>query len=207
MRIFCCGKQISCRGLVCLVALSMVFTLSCASKPVKDYRLVAQGSLSASRVVTVKGVKVAAVYLDEKHLAETLRAKGFERLSSTLQELPLDYFLLTITNGASLPVDFNPREVNLMDGGWTNLSPVDFSDLYMLLPPGSGRKTVLQDLQKLTLNRVMRIKPGGTLEGMFLFQKPESMGKNVVLALDGFYLGGEPMSVMLTFNAISREGE
>ncbi|NOY85753.1 MAG: hypothetical protein GXP52_00430 [Deltaproteobacteria bacterium] len=207
MTIFSYGKWNSCRGLACLAALAMVFTLSCASKPVKDYRLVAQGSLSASRVVIVNGVKVAAVYLDEKHLAETLREKGYERLSNTLQELPLDYFLLTITNGASLPVDFNPREANLMDGGWNNLSPVDFSDLYMLLPPGSGRKTVLQDLQKLTLNRVVRIKPGKTLEGMFLFQRPESMGKNVILALDGFYLDGKPLTVVLTFNAISREGE
>ena len=205
MKISSCGKLAPLPGLLFLGVFFIVFNLSCASSPVKDYRLVAQGGFVPSRVMIVNGVKVTAVYLDESGLLETLQERGLERSFNTLNELPLDYFIVKITNGSERPVDFDPHETNLFDGGKNNLSPFDFSDLYRILPPRSDRKTVLQDLQALTLNRVRRLRPTETLTGMYLFRRPEAMGKNVALALDGFYLDGEPMSVTLTFNAISPE--
>ena len=128
---------------------------------------------------------------------------GFERLYFQIKSLPLNVFLLRVSNGASSPLFLDPHQTRLTDGESVNLSPIDFAELYTLLPKGEGRQSVLKDLQRASFNKLVEVEAGESVEKLMVFDRPDVMGKEISLVVDDVYVGGEPLPVTLHFEARS----
>ncbi len=183
-----------------------IFILACASGQVKNYYLEDPGGEGKYSDIIVNDVRVIAEYLDDEGLEESLREHGFERLYFQIKDLPLNIFLLRVSNGASSPLFLDPHQVRLTDGETVNLSLVDFAELYTILPQGKGRQSILKDLQQASFNKITRIKPGASVERLIIFDRPDEMGKEVSLVVNDIYVEGQPLPVVLMFKAVSYDG-
>ena len=193
-------------GLLVSVAIS-IFIMAWASGQVKNYYLEDPGGEGKYSDIIVNDVRVVAEYLDDEGLKNSLREHGFERLYFQMKDLSLNIFLLRVSNGASSPLFLDPHQIRLTDGETVNLSPVDFAELYTLLPQGKGRQSILKDLQQTSFNKLTEIKPGASVEKLIIFERPEVLGKEVSLVVNDIYVEGEPLPVILKFKAMSYDDE
>lgn len=184
---------------------TLTLILACASGQVRNYYFEDRGGEGGSSEIIVNDVRVVARYLDDESLGTVLREQGYERMYLQMKDLPLNSFLLKVSNGTSSSLFFDPNQARLMDGETVNLSPIDFAELYTLLPKGEGRQAVLKDLQRASFNRLVKIEPGASLEKLLVFDRPEVMGKDVSLVLNDVYVDGEALPVTMMFEARSYE--
>jgi len=196
-------RVILCWGKLLTAAALSTFLLACASGQVTNYYFKDRGGEGESSDVIVNDVRVVARYLDDEGLKEVLHQQGFERLHTQIKNLPLNIFLLSVSNGSSSPLFLDPHQTRLMDGVSINLAPIDFAELYTMLPKGKGRQNVLKDLQRASFNKSVKIEPGADVEKLLVFDKPEVMGKEVSLVVDDIYVEGEDVPVTLMFEARS----
>lgn len=198
------GKQpVSRWGKLLAVAAIFSLTTACAPGQVKNYYFKDRGGEGATSDTIVNDVRVVARYLDDEGLKDTLREQGFERLYFQIKNLPLNVFLLRVSNGASSPLFLDPHQTRLTDGESVSLSPIDFAELYTLLPKGEGRQSVLKDLQRASFNKLVKVEAGESVEKLMVFDRPDVMGKEISLVVDDVYVGGEPLPVTLHFEARS----
>jgi hypothetical protein len=82
------------------------------------------------------------------------------------------------------------------------LAPVNYAHLYMNLPEGEGRQTALREFQGIAINGPVTVSPGSRRVKMLFFQRPEKVGKDVVIIIGGLYLGGAQVKSTLSFKTV-----
>ncbi len=180
-----------------------VIAISCAPTQVKKYSLKPEGGKDAYQVVNEQGLVVSAQYLDREAQDDYFRQKGIQGLANIFSTLPLNVFLVTVTNSAAEHIVFNPRMTLLADGKWTRAGPYTYTDLYMNMRTIEGRQHILKRLQELTFEKPVTLKKDQRVNKLLLFPRPEAIGKEVYLLFESIYVNGKPVDVSMKFKAVA----
>lgn len=189
------------------VALGLWVTLlsSCASSGITLYKLIPAEGQIATASVHDDQVLLSARYLDAKERVEYLRERGYEGLGLGLRQVKLVTFAVTVKNGSDGKLLLDPGSIRLAVGYGPLLSPYNYSHLYMELPRGSDRQSVLQDLSEAVFERSATLSPGEVKEGLLLFKRPEMVGPDAALIFERLYIGAEETEAVLGFRTVDLE--
>jgi hypothetical protein len=179
-----------------------VIAISCAPGQVKKYSLEPEGNRDVYRVVNEKGFQIWAQYLDREARDDYFMREGIRGLANVFNTLPLNVFLVAVTNVAAEHIIFNPRMTLLADGKWVRAGPYTYANLYMDIRAIGGGQHILKQLQKLTFERPVTLKKGQRVEKLLLFPRPETIGKEVYLLFESIYVNGESVDVSMKFEAV-----
>ena len=184
-----------------LAILLALLSSSCASGRLKEFSLVPEGGAVAATARLASGLEAKARYLDQEAMAQYVKGKGLGDLAYQLRSLKILAFTLSMTNGGTADVMVDPRGTRLFHGTKELLPPLESASLYMELPTDANRQQILRDLQILLFEGITEIEPGGSVERMVLFMRPETFGREGLLMLQGIYVNGVPAEMSLVFQA------
>ncbi|MDF1536979.1 MAG: hypothetical protein P1S46_10870 [bacterium] len=185
-------------------SLIMALTLmaGCASPGFTLFHLEpAQGDAVA--VVLADGaVTVTAGYLDTGEQTGYLTERGYEPLGNSLRSIPLMTYLFKVQNRSTEPLTVDPAGMRVSTGFGEMLRPYNYAHFYLALPQGSGREKALQGLKDVIYERPVQVDPNGTMEKLLMFRRPEVVGEEVAILVNGLYLGGRGVEGVLAFRAV-----
>ena len=188
-----------------LITVGSALIWACASAGISNFDL--EPAVGDQVSFNHQGLTIISLYLNDDDRMEFLRAAGREALSREIRELKLTTFSLTVTNNSDREVIVDPAGIRFASGYGPAQSPMSYAQLYMALPRGAGRQTVLQEIQGIAFDKPVAIPPGSMEEGMLFFLRPEKVGREVAIVLDSLYLGGAQLKALLAFKSVSLEDE
>jgi len=187
----CDRRELRGKAFSLAVLLLLMFSFSCATPEPKAFRLMPAALEPGADSSTLKGLSVTARQLGAEELGSFLSTKGYGHLNNILPQLGLLVLSSRVDNGTGNDILLEPRFITFADGKNVYLMPLDYAKLYSDLPAGPGRKRFLDDLQHVTFDRPVTIKPGRWEERLLLFYMPEKIGKSALLSFTGLYAAGE----------------
>lgn len=192
------------RGLAGLLLLA-VFLPGCVSSGVSGPFALVPSEGDHARF-SEEGLTVSALHLGEEDSAKYLEGKGFVSLSGDLKKLELFVLFLEVVNRTGKETIIDPGGIRFLTGHGLTLSPRNYAHLYSDLPPGPAREEVLKGFHRISLSRMEIIPPGGSLERILFFSRPEKVGDQAGLFLGSLYVGGKSLDkVLLSFKAVPLE--
>lgn len=182
-----------------------VFLPSCVSSGVSGpFALVPSESEYAR--FSAEGLTLSARHLGEDESAKYLEEKGFVFLSGDLKKLELFVLFLEAVNRSGKETIIDPGGIRFLTGSGLTLSPRNYAHIYSDLPPGPAREEVLKGFHRISLSRMEIIPPGGNLERVLFFSRPEKVADQTGLFLGSLYVGGKSLDkVLLSFTAVPLE--
>ena len=187
-----------------LAAASVLILFSCASGLIQNYTLLPPVGLEPYPEVIVNGVRVGAKYLDSASLRDYLVRRGKENLVMRISEINTVPFWISVKNGTTGDIVFDPRGTYFTDSGSVIRTPLDYTDIYVRSSRGAARKGILKDLKDVVLSSLVTLPPGDTVEGVLIFDRPAAVQEQASLAFDGIYIAGESNKASLDFRAVAR---
>ena len=174
----------------------------CASNGITLFDLKSAQGEGTTKALADGAITVTARYLDTGEQTEYLTTLGYEPLGLSLRSVPLLTFLFTVQNLSTEPLTVDPAGIRVAIGEMDLLRPYNYAHLYLALPKGSGRQKALQDLKDVTYERPVQLEPGAGEEKLLLFRRPEMVGEEVTLLINGLYLGGRGVDTKLPFTPV-----
>jgi len=192
-------------GVLGILVLGAVFLGGCASSGVKEpFSLVPLKGEQA--IFSREGLTLSIRPLEEKEGMEYLKARGFESFSEEIGDLTLISFLLKVDNQSGEKAVIDPSGTRFLTGYGPTMSLMTYAHLYSDLPPGPSREELLKGFDRISLDRMESVPPGGTLQRILLFRRPEKVAEEAGILFGSLYLGQKRVDqVLLSFKAISRE--
>ena len=120
--------------------------------------------------------------------------------------MSLTTFLFRAANESGQETIIDPSGTRLLAGFGPPLSPMSYAHLYVDLPRSPARHRVLKGLQGIAFDRPLIVPPGGSVEKVIFFRRPEKVGEKVNIVFGALYLGGSQVGqAVLSFRALPLE--
>lgn len=193
---------ISVRAWLLLLVLLVAAASACASVQVKNYTLKPADGVGDYRIVEKGGLQVAVRFLDREGRRDFFRRNDAMGLFAVINTMPLNIFLVRLTNTGADHAVFDPRMSLLTDGNKTRLTPFTFVELYMGMRGAAGRDRMLKKLGGLIYERTVSVKRAQKIEKLLLFRGTDTIGPKVKLSLSEIYVNGQPVEVSMDFKAV-----